>query len=214
MSFFRRFLGSKSGGSPRGRASYALGQQVRELERQAEDAPVGTKGTLLNRAGDVCMRAGDHQKALEYFRQAIDLLLEDEQPEPARGVAKKIIRVHPDTVRTHCTLAWLDLAARQPGAARKPLRDYVKAAEKRDQADHAGFQILEMAKVTAHKGFLEEAAEALERLGFPKDADLVNEWAASGGAPEANEDPDALRRHCLNAAIVSKQPPGKRRSTA
>lgn len=191
-----------------------MGQQVRELERQAEHAPVGTKGTLLNRAGDVCMRAGDHQKALEYFRQAIDLLLEDEQPEPARGVAKKIIRVHPDTVRTHCTLAWLDLAARQPGAARKPLRDYVKAAEKRDQADHAGFQILEMAKVTAHKGFLEEAAEALERLGFPKDADLVNEWAAAGGAPEANDDPDALRRHCLTAAIVSKQPPGMRRSTA
>ena len=191
-----------------------MGQQVRELERKAENAPLGTKGTLLNRAGDVCMRAGDHKRALEYFRQAIDLLLEDEQPEPARGVAKKIIRVHPETVRTHCTLAWMDLAARQPGAAKKSLRDYLKAVEKRDLADQAGPQILEMAKVTSHKGFLEEAAEVLEKLGFPKDAELVDEWAAAGGAPESKEPPEALSRYCMLRAIASKPPPLLERSTA
>jgi tetratricopeptide (TPR) repeat protein len=214
MSFFRRFFGPKSGGTPQGRASYTLGQQVRELERQAEHSPLGTKGTLLNRAGDVCMRAGDHQKALEYFRQAIDLLLEDEQPEPARGVAKKIIRVHPDTVRTHCTLTWLDLATRQPGAAKKSLRDYVKAVEKWEQADQASLQILEMAKVTSHKGFLEDAAEALEKLGFPNDAELVSEWAAAGGAPDSNGDPEAVSRHCMLSAIASKGASNLKRSTA
>ena len=214
MDFFRRFFGPKRG-PPRGRGGQTLGQQVRELERQAEVAPlVGTKGTLLNRAGDVCMRAGDHPRALEYFRQAIDLLLEDEQPEPARGVAKKIIRVHPDTVRTHCTLAWLDLATRQPAAAKRSLRDYVKAAEKRELGDQAGPQILEMAKVTTHKGFLEEAAEVLEKLGFPKDADLVEEWANSAGAPESNGDPEELRMHCMRSAIASKGIPGSKRSTA
>ena len=158
MSLLRRWFGSKSG-DPQGRATKNLAQQVRELERQAEDAPLGTKGTLLNRAGDVCMRAGDHERALEFFRQAIDLLLEDGQPEPARGVAKKIIRVHPKTVRTHCTLTWLDLATLQHSAARRSLRAYVKAAEKQDQMDYAGPQILAMARVSSDDAFLKEAAE-------------------------------------------------------
>ncbi|MGW8268480.1 MAG: tetratricopeptide repeat protein [Longimicrobiales bacterium] len=214
MSFFRRLLGPKSGGSFRGRVPYALGQQVRELERQAEDAPLGTKGTLLNRAGDVCMRAGDHQKALDYFRQAIDIFLEDDQPEPARGVAKKIIRVHPDTVRTHCTLTWLDLATRQPGSARRSLREYVSAAEKQGQVDQASLQILEMSRVTSHKGFLEDAAEALSKLGFPGDAELVREWVIAGGAPESTQDSGALSRHCLLSAIAPKGAPGMKRSTA
>lgn len=214
MSFFRRLFGPQSGGSPRGRAPCALTQQVRELERQAEDAPLGTKGTLLNRAGDVCMRAGDHRKALEYFRQAIDLLLEDEQPVPARGVAKKIIRVHPDTVRTHCTLAWLDLATRQPGAARRSLRDYVSAAEKRGQVDQASLQILEMSRVTSHKGFLDDAAEALAKLGFAADAETVREWGTAGGAPESKGDPESLSRHCMLSAIGPRGAPGVERSTA
>ena len=214
MSLFSRIFGPRGSGFPRWRRGQSLGQQLEELERQAKGSPLGTRGTLLNRAGDACMRAGDHKRALEYFRQAIDLLLEDEQPEPARGVAKKIIRVHPDTVRTHCTLAWLDLATRQPGAAKKSLRDYAKAVEKRAEIDQAGPQILEMAKVTTHKGFLEEAAEILEKLGFPKDADLVNEWAAAGGADESKEDPEALSRHCMLSAIASKASAGSKQAKA
>jgi len=206
MSFLSRLFGPKKG--PGGGRSHAtLAERVRELERQAEGTPLGTRGTLLNRAGDVCMRAGDHKKALGYFRQAIDLLLEDEQPEPARGVAKKIIRVHPDTVRTHCTLIWLDLGLRQHGAALKALRDYVRAAEKRGQTDHAGAQILEMARITTHQGFLEEAAEVLEKFGFAREAEQAGQWLAEGGSPEAQGDPAALRSYCFSAAIASKEIP-------
>jgi tetratricopeptide (TPR) repeat protein len=205
MSILRRFFAARNG-PPRGRAGHTLAQQVRELERQAEDAPLGTRGTLLNRAGDVCMRAGDHKRALEYFRQAIDLLLEDEQPEPARGVAKKIIRVHPETVRTHCTLTWLDLATRQDAGAVKSLRDYVRVAERHGQVDQAGPQILEMARIASHQGFLEEAALHLRRLGFPKESDQVVEWAAAGGAPESRGEPQDLGRHCMLSAIVTKAP--------
>ena len=75
MSFFRRLFGPRSGPG-RGGVSPTPEQQVAELERQAEGAPLGTKGTLLNRAGDVFMRAGNHGRALDYFRRAIDLLLE------------------------------------------------------------------------------------------------------------------------------------------
>jgi hypothetical protein len=153
------------------------------------------------------MRAGDDKRALEYFRQAIDLLLEDEQPEPARGVAKKIIRVHPETVRTHCTLTWLDLATRQDAGAVKSLRDYVRTAQKHGQADQAGPQILEMAKVASHKGFLEEAAQHLKELGFSRESDQVKGWAAAGGAPESRKNPRKLRRHCMLSATVSKSRP-------
>ena len=182
-----------------------LEQQVGELERKAEGAPLGTRGTLMNRAGDVYMRAGDHSKALDYFRQAIDLLLEDEQPEPARGVAKKILRVHPDNVRIHCTLTWLDLANIHPGTAKKSLRDYFRAAEKRGLAQEAGQQILGMAKVTTHKAFLEEAAEVLRKLDFNEKADLVEAWAADGGAELAKKSPEKLAKHCLEAAIASER---------
>ena len=204
-------FGAKDGPT-RGRADPNLAEQVRELERQAEDAPLGTKGTLLNRAGDVCMRAGDDKRALEYFRQAIDLLLEDEQPEPARGVAKKIIRVHPETVRTYCTLTWLDLATRQDVGAVKSLRAYVRAAEKHGQGDQAGPEILEMARVASHKGFLEEASQHLKELGFAKESDQVQGWAAAGGAPESRTNPRKLRRHCMLSATVSKPPPHRNRS--
>jgi tetratricopeptide (TPR) repeat protein len=183
-----------------------MAQQVRDLERQAEDAPLGTRATLLNRAGDVCMRATDHERALEYFRQAIDLLLEDEQPEPARGVAKKIIRVHPETVRTYCTLTWLDLATGQDAGAVKSLRDYVSVVERHGQADVAGPQILEMARLASHKGFLEEAAQHLRELGFPRESDQVAEWAATGGAPESREGRQKVSRRCMVSAIGSNPP--------
>jgi hypothetical protein len=213
MSFLRRLFGSLGGLGGR-KSPRSLEEQVRQLETRARSAPLGIRATLLNRAGDSCMRAGDHQRALGYFRQAIDLLLEDEQPEPARGVAKKIIRVHPQTVRTFCTLTWLDLATRQNAAAVRSLREYVKAVERRSDKDRAGAQIMAMARITSHEGFLKEASEALEELGFPTDADRVRTWLEEGGGPEAQGDPEEIRRHCLFSAITSTSPPKPDWSTA
>ncbi len=206
MSLLHRLFGSKRS-SPQGGMTRTLGKQVRDLEAQAEGAPPGTRGTLLNRAGDVCMRAGDHERALEYFRESIDLLLEDEQPEPARGVAKKIIRVHPKTVRTHCTLAWLNLATGQTAGALASLRDYVDAAERQNATDRAGPHILEMARVTTDKAFLQEVGAALKTLGFPREAETVGEWLEAGGSPESQGKPGRLRRYCFKAAVASTVPP-------
>lgn len=212
MNFFRRLFGSKNE-MLRGTASSPQ-EQVRALERQAENAPLGTRATLLNRAGDIYMRLGEHEKALEYFRQAIDLLIEDEQPEPARGVAKKIIRVHPNTVRTHCTLTWLDLATGQHAGAIRSLKEYAQAARERGMEDTAAGQIVEMARISAHRGFLEDAAEVLGTLGYPQDADLVAEWAVLGGSEESKADREERNRRCMAGALASKGPPPGRRSTA
>ncbi|MEE2900180.1 MAG: hypothetical protein VX815_17095, partial [Gemmatimonadota bacterium] len=62
--------------------------------------------------GDFALGAGDRARALKYYGHAIDAFLEDDQREAARGVANKLIRVHPEVVRTLCTLTWLDLGAR------------------------------------------------------------------------------------------------------
>jgi hypothetical protein len=108
----------------------------------------------------------------------------------------------------------MDLAARQHASALRSLQDYVEAVERKGVGDHAGPQLLAMARVTRHEGFLDEAAQALERLGFHRDAGQVRRWVEEGGSPESKGRPAALRAHCMRAAIASKSPPGLKPSTA
>ncbi len=201
MNWISRLISPQGGDS--GDSKGSLEQQLKDLEAQAEDAPLATRGPLLNRAGDVCLRAGDHSRALRYFGEAIDTLLMDEQPEPARGVAKKIIRVHPEAVRTLCTLTWLDLAARQTAASILDMRKYVEASKRGGQEDLAGEQILEMARCSKDVDFLEEAVRGLEELGDETRARTVRAWLTEGGSPEAPEDSEELLALCFRAATGS-----------
>ncbi len=177
--------------------------EVAHLEAEAKETPRAFQGTPLNRAGDLCLRAGDREQALSYYGRAIDALLEDGQREAARGVANKIIRVHPEAVRTLCTLTWLDLAAQHMATALLHLRDYVAAAKRIHRHRLAGDQILEMARSATQGEFLEGAADALDHLGFAGEAAMVREWAGSGGSPSALTDAEALTEHCLRHAVGS-----------
>lgn len=202
MSLFGKLFGSGNG--PAGRKGPAnLGQHLRDLERKSEAASLGMGWTFLNRAGDACLKAGDRVKAVKYFGQAIDSLLEDEQPEPARGVAKKIIRVHPEAVRTLCTLTWLDLAARQPTAAVRSLKDYAAAAKRGSREDLAADQISAMAQITADGAFLEEAESILRGMGYTTASLQVKDWISEGGSPDSKGEADALAHYCLSAAVGS-----------
>ena len=120
-------------------------------------------------------------------------------------MANKIIRVHPEAVRTLCTLTWLDLAAGHLVTALMHLRDYVSAAVRVQQEALAADQIYGMASKTAETEFLEAAADSLDQLGFPDRATRVREWTASAGSPEAIRDPDRLSAACLEAAVGSNQ---------
>lgn len=184
--------------------------EIEALETEAETASRAFQGTPLNRAGDVCLRAGDRDLALTYYGRAIDALLEDGQREAARGVANKIIRVHPDAIRTLCTLTWLDLAARHMATALLHLRDYVEAARKGRQEFITAEQVYMMACIAPQEEFLASAADALDSLGFAERADRVREWAGSGGSPDRITDADKLATYCLNSAVgVNKK--GRRR---
>lgn len=178
-------------------------KEVEALEAEAEQTPLAFQGTPLNRAGDICLRAGDQQLALSYYGRAIDALLEDGQREAARGVANKIIRVHPEAVRTLCTLTWLDLAARHMATALLHLRDYVTAAKSRGQEAITADQIKGMARVTPQEEFLAAAADSLDQLGFTERAAAVREWLKGDGSPDVITDAEELAVYCLNAAIGS-----------
>jgi hypothetical protein len=176
-------------------------RELESLETEARRAVRAFQGIPLNKAGDLCLRAGDRGRALTYYGRAIDALLEDGQREAARGVANKIIRVHPGAIKTLCTLTWLDLAARHMATALLHLRDYVEAAKKGGKEQITAEQIHAMARLAPQGEFLAAAADALDGLGFSDRADEVRDWARAGGSGEAVRDPDDMATACLDAAV-------------
>ena len=186
-------------------AGGGLEKKLKDFETLAKKASPGTRWVLFNRAGDASLKAGDRLGALRYFGRAIDTLLEDDQPEPARAVAKKVIRLHPEAIRTLCTLTWLDLASRKIEMAVGSLGEYVKVAKEGQREKMACGHIREMARLVGDGRFLDEVAKALEELGCPADAEVVRGWLESGGSPDAPEDPAELYRLCLKAAIGSNE---------
>jgi len=198
MSFLSRLFGSREA-----EGSRDLEAQLTRLEAEAGSARAGYQGTPYNKAGDVALRAGDKNRAVAYYGRAIDAFLEDQQREAARGVANKIIRVHPGAVRTLCTLTWLDLAAQHKATALLHLRDYVEAAREAGENDRAADQIFEMARIAPHLEFVDAVADALDSLGFDERASDVRGWAREGGAPDALHDDEALTERCLASAVDS-----------
>ena len=202
MSFLGRLFGS-GGKAPGGGGGRRLEEELAEFEAAYQRAGRGFQGSPLNRAGDVCAQRGEHRKALEYYGRAIDTFLEDGQRDAARGVANKIIRMHPVAVRTLCTLTWLDLAAFHMGTAREHLREYWEAAQREGKGGLARNEILEMARLVPHDEFLSAAADGLDHLNFPDDASRVRTWAAEGGSPEAIREREALSDRCVERAVGS-----------
>lgn len=200
MSFLSRFFRADASGEV-GRAE--LEGRLAALEQEAERARAGYQGTPYNRAGDLALRAGHRPRAFEYYGRAINAFLEDQQLEAARGVANKIIRVHPKAVRTLCTLTWLDLAARHRATALLHLRDYVEAAQAIGESERAAAQIVEMAKICPQPEFVDAVADALDDLGYEERAAEVRGWAGKGGSPSAISDALELAERCVRAAVNS-----------
>jgi hypothetical protein len=178
-------------------------RRLTELAAEAEKASPGSRWAVFNRLGDAYLKAGDRARALKYFGKAIDALLEDDQPEPARAVAKKVVRLHPEAVRTHCTLTWLDLASLKLPAATRSLQEYAMASRRGKRETFACGQILEMARMVSDPGFLVEASRALADLGCETDSAQARAWAESGGSPDAPRDRRTLYISCLKAAAGS-----------
>jgi len=190
------FGGTKGGISDR---------QLKDMAADAEKSSLGARWAVFNRLGDAYLKADDRGRALRYFGKAIDALLEDDQPEPARAVAKKVVRLHPEAIRTLCTLTWLDLASMKTQAAVASLREYAKVAKEGKRERLACGQVLEMSRLVSDPVFLEEAVKALEHLGCSADSAQAREWVDQGSSPTAPKRPRELHVLCLKAAMGSNQ---------
>jgi len=194
------FRSSKSSSDRREPVSEEL---LADLEAKAKAAGSGFRWVPLNRAGDLCDRAGDRDRALKYYGRAIDVMLEDGQPEPARGLATKIVRIHPTAVRTLCTLTWLDLASHHMASVVVHLTEYVKSAQEGGVQELAGEQIYMMAQVVEDQDFRCAALDALSALGHADDAAEVRGWVAAGRAPHDGESAEDWTDRCLSHALGS-----------
>ena len=186
--------------------------ELADLEAKAESAASGFRWVPLNRAGDLCYRADERGRALTYYGRAIDAMLEDGQPEPARGLATKIVRIHPAAVRTLCTLTWLDLASHHMASVVVHLNEYVTSARAAGRQDLAGEQIFLMASVVADAEFRCAAIDALDAVECRDEAAQVRDWVLAGRAPQDGEGPEDWTDLCLSHALgsnVSKIAPGR-----
>ena len=174
-----------------------------DLEAQAETADLGLRWVPLNRAGDLCDRADNKAQALHYYGRAIDAMLEDGQPEPARGLATKIVRIHPTAVRTLCTLTWLDLASHHMASVVVHLNEYVASALQAGREDIAGEQIQMMAHLVTDEEFRGAAADALDSLDLTDAAAEVRGWIEAGHASQDEAGPGDWTELCLSHALGS-----------
>jgi hypothetical protein len=201
----RWFQSKPAGEAANADPAASLPERLKALEREADQARLGFRGTPLNRAGDICMQAKQTNKALEYYGRAIDAYLHDGHPELARGVAQKLIRVHPGAVRTYCTLTWLDLGLGYLADARTHVGGYVAAARRAGREQLAIKQVREMARTVVDQGFRVAAATALDDLG---DRNGARELKDAMPEQQPQTPDEATRERCFEAAKTSGGPTG------
>jgi hypothetical protein len=177
--------------------------QLEALEAKSDAAELGFRWVALNRAGDLCYRADDRDRALGYYGRAIDVMLEDGQPDPARGLATKIVRLHPTAVRTLCTLTWLDLASHHMASVMVHLNEYVARACEGGRQDLAVEQIFLMARVVTDTNFRCAAIDALDAVDGEAESAEVKEWILAGHAPHDEDGPEDWTDVCLAHALGS-----------
>lgn len=144
------------------------------LEKQvvaAETPP--QKARILNLAGDMCMDAGQLERALSYYDMAITTYTGCQQYDAAGKICEKIIALKPNAVRPFFTLAVLALRRDKIELARNRINQYVAAAESQKLAKVARSHLLELAEVSASHSVLETIAEGLMQLNDSESANAV-----------------------------------------
>jgi tetratricopeptide (TPR) repeat protein len=150
------------------------------MERRAENSLFPTeRARILNLAGDLCFDAGDRERALIYYDQAIDIYLALGMYASVAAVCKKLVRLSPNIVRARCTLAWVAIARGQAREARERIADYASAAVPQKDQRLARGHLRMMAEVADLPEVLQAVADALSMLGDARGAERAHE-AATG----------------------------------
>ncbi|HEX5520227.1 MAG TPA: hypothetical protein VFX29_00975 [Longimicrobiaceae bacterium] len=147
--------------------------RVKELEREAKDAPPDRRARLYNQVGDLCMKEGEYERALSRFGRAIDAYVEAGHLDAAPALCQKVIRLAPDVVRTRATLATLLLANGLHNEAEQQIGEYVHAARAAEQEALASRRLQLMAAATANEHVRITVGEYLLELDDAQAADAV-----------------------------------------
>jgi tetratricopeptide (TPR) repeat protein len=131
------------------------------------------RGRLMNMAGDLCIEAGQHERALLYFDACIDLYLSAGRFAASAAICEKLVRLNPEVVRARCTLAWLAIARGLDDEAQRRVEEYGEAALRLERPSIAQRQLRAMAEEVDSEPVLEAIAEALLKLGDAVSADRV-----------------------------------------
>jgi hypothetical protein len=150
-----------------------LEKELASLEEQVLTASPGYETQFLNRAGNLCVDAGQPARALRYYGRAIDAYLESGRFSAAEVLCRKVHQIAPQTVRVRCTLAWLALGKGVYESTRGEIDGYFTAAAKSGQEELAAKQLLMMAEAATDVRLREEIARYLLDLGAGEEADHV-----------------------------------------
>jgi tetratricopeptide (TPR) repeat protein len=196
-----KLFGGRSDPAP----SQRLEEELESLERQARTASSGYETQFLNRAGNLCVEAGQPMRALGFYGRAIDAYLESGRFSAAEVLCKKLLGIAPDAVRARCTLAWLAIGKGYKSSVNQELADYVRAARKAGKEDLAAKQLRMMAEAPLNANLRELIGEHLLDLGEFPDADQVfrlvhQERAGLRSPPSADE--GKLWAKLLRAALM------------
>lgn len=195
---FKHLRDSSSPGPDRG-----LEKQLSSLEQQAETALPGFDAQHFNRAGDLCVEAGDRSRALSYYGRAIDAYLRAGRYNAAGAVCRKLLRMSPNAVRARCTLAWLSIGKGLLTDAQREVEEYVRSAVEAGQSDLALAQIRLMAEATREPDLRTLLADHLRTLG---DEDAARRAMEVEAVPDAQrEEAEALWSRVLRAALMAPE---------
>jgi tetratricopeptide (TPR) repeat protein len=184
-----RLLGRQGGSESTDRLDAAL----ESLEAQVREASPGYETQFLNRAGNLCVEAGQPARALGYMGRAIDAYLESGRFNAAEVLCRKVLEISPEAVRPRCTLAWIAIGKGFPDQSREAITEYVDAAEAGGQQELAARQLTMMAEaadnlelrrcIAEHLLSLEEAERADQVFGmvFKEQNDVLERAASQQG---------------------------------
>lgn len=183
-----------------------LEHNLRSLEAEAERAGPGEAAHVLNRAGDLCLGAGERERALAYYGRAIDASLVARRYNAAAGLCRKLLRVAPTAVRTRCTLAWLALGRGDVTETSREIDGYVAAAEQAGQEHLAGAHLRMMAETTRVPAIRSRIAEHLESLGQTAAAATIRRNNTESPAPALGADEqEQLWRTVVSSALLGPE---------
>jgi tetratricopeptide (TPR) repeat protein len=156
------------------RSGLPLEDALQELSRRMQwNLSPDQRARLMNMAGDLCMEAGQRERALLYFDACIDLYLLAGRFAASAGICDKLVRLNPEVVRARCTLAWLAIARGLDDEAQRRVEEYGEAALRLERPTIAQQQLRAMAEEVDSEQVLEAIAHALLKLGDAVSADRV-----------------------------------------